>query len=187
MGLFQPRQVGFFGKLPARGDFVRAGLPEDFVAPLDLWCRACLTASRAALGEGWEPAWMVAPIWQFRLPPGACGPHAVLGLWMPSIDRARRHYPFMLCALADSPHDLAQGAGWLAAAEQAGLACLVDDAPPAPLATQLAAPVAEAPAPAPGWWTDGGTHVRAQRYDISGLIPPHEAGAMLRDAAPAEF
>lgn len=187
MGRFQPRHTGFFGKLPARGDFVRAGLPEDFVAPLDIWCRECLTASRAVLGEGWEEAWMIAPIWQFLLPPGACGPHAVLGVWMPSIDRARRHYPFMLCALAESVHELAAGAAWAAAAEDSGLACVVDDAPPDQLSAQLAAPAADAPPLTPGWWTAGSTHVRPRRYDISGLLPPIEAGTMLRDASPVEF
>jgi type VI secretion system protein ImpM len=185
--LFQPSHTGFFGKLPARGDFVRAGLPEDFVAPLDLWCRECLVASRAALGDGWEDAWMVAPIWHFWLPPGACGPRAVLGIWMPGMDRARRLYPFMLCALAESLHDLAGGAAWASAAAQAGLACLVEDAPLEPLGPALAAPVAAAPLHAPGWWTEGSEHVRPRRYDISGLLPPTEAGTMLRDASPAEL
>jgi type VI secretion system protein ImpM len=185
--MFRPSHTGFFGKLPARGDFLRAGLPEDFVAPLDLWCRECLTASRAALGEDWEAAWMIAPIWQFLLPSGACGPRAVLGVWMPSIDRAQRHYPFMLCALADSVYDLTDGAAWAAAAEAAGLDCVVDDAPPERLSALLSAQVAEAPLPAHGWWTAGSENVRPQRFDITGLLPPIEAGALLRDASPAEF
>ncbi len=139
MSIFQPALTGFFGKLPARGDFLRAGLPEDVVAPLDLWCRECLTASRTALGPDWEQAWMTAPIWRFLLPPGACGARAMLGVWLPSMDKAGRHYPFMLCAVADDLAALAGGGNWLALAEAEGLAGVVEDKPHDSIATALQA------------------------------------------------
>jgi len=183
---FSPAVTGFFGKLPARGDFVRAGLPEDFVAPWDGWSRAILAASRAALGEAWEPAWMNAPIWRFLLPAGACGPRAVLGVWLPSVDRVGRHFPLALCALAETVPDLAGGGAWLAAAEAAGLAGVVEDAKPAALAAALAVPVADAPGLATGWWTDGSPLVAARRLAADALIPLDFAARMLRDPAPAE-
>ncbi|MGH7155184.1 MAG: type VI secretion system-associated protein TagF, partial [Acetobacteraceae bacterium] len=37
---------GLFGKLPARGDFIRIGLPRDFTDPWDEWLRLVLSASR---------------------------------------------------------------------------------------------------------------------------------------------
>ena len=46
------RGRGFFGKLPARGDFVRAGLPRDFVDPWDAWLQRVLAGSRDAAGRG---------------------------------------------------------------------------------------------------------------------------------------
>ncbi|MDE1882350.1 MAG: type VI secretion system-associated protein TagF [Rhodospirillales bacterium] len=184
MSVFRPASVGCFGKLPARGDFVRAGLTEDVVAPLDLWCRECLAASRAALGVDWEQAWMSAPIWHFLLPPGACGAQSLLGAWLPSMDKAGRHYPFILCAAGDG---LAQGGNWLALAEAEGLAGVVEDKPHEAIAAALARPMADAPLPPPGWWTEGSPLVRPQRFEIPGLLPATtHAGAMLRDHQAAE-
>ncbi|MBU6419100.1 MAG: type VI secretion system-associated protein TagF [Proteobacteria bacterium] len=187
MSAFQPALTGFFGKLPARGDFLRAGLPEDLVAPLDLWCRECLAESRAAMGEGWEQAWMTAPIWHFLLPPGACGNRAMLGVWLPSMDKAGRHYPFILCAVADDLAGLADGGNWLALAEAEGLAGVVEDKPHEAIAAALASPMADAPVPPPGWWTEGSPLVHPRRFDIRGLLPAiTHASAMLRDHQAAE-
>ena len=187
MKRFRPALKGFFGKLPARGDFVRAGLPEEVVAPLDLWCRKCIIASRAALGADWEQAWMTAPIWRFLLPRGACGASALLGVWLPSMDKTGRHYPFVLCAVADDVSVLAAGGNWLALAEAEGLAGVVADKPHATIASALQAPVAPAPLPAPGWWTQGNKLVQPQRLDIPALLPAAtHARVMLRDTQAAE-
>ncbi len=183
--MFQPALTGFFGKLPARGDFLRAGLPEDAVEPLDLWCRDCLTQSRADLGAAWEPAWMSAPIWYFFLPNGACGARAMLGVWLPSMDKAGRHYPFILAALADDPAALGQGGAWLALAQAEGLAGVVDDKPHEAIAAGLAAPVEDVALPPIGWWTEGSPLVRPCRFEMPGLLPAAtHAGAMLRDLQP---
>jgi type VI secretion system protein ImpM len=183
---FRPRTVGYFGKLPAKGDFLRASLPEDFIAPLDAWCRDCLASSRAALGERWDEAWMSAPVWRFLLPAGACGAQAVLGVWLPSMDRVGRHFPFMLCALADSVVDLEQGGAWAEAAEAAGLDGVVEDLPQDSIAAALRLPVADSALHGPGWWTEGSPFVKPRRFEISGLLPAQYAGAMLRDPEVAE-
>ena len=44
--------AGFYGKLPARGDFVRAGLPRDFTDPWDDWLQSVIAGSRALVGDG---------------------------------------------------------------------------------------------------------------------------------------
>ncbi|MGE4481436.1 type VI secretion system-associated protein TagF [Acidocella sp.] len=187
MSIFQPSLTGFFGKLPAHGDFLRARLPEDLVTPLDLWCRECLNRSRAAMGMDWEQAWMTAPIWRFLLPPGACGGRAVLGVWLPSMDKVGRHYPFILAAMAADPDALAQGGNWLALAEAEGLAGVVEDKPHEAIAAALTNPVTTAPVPPPGWWTEGSPLVLPQRYDIPNLLPATtHASAMLRDHQTAE-
>jgi len=189
MGNFAPAVTGLFGKLPARGDFVRAGLPEDFVAPWDFWCREMMAASRAELGEAWADAWMEAPIWHFLLPPGACGPLAALGVWLPSVDKVGRHFPLALCALSPSAVDLCDGADWLMAAEEAGLAGVLEDVPHEALAARLAEPVSDRMTPEDGaclWWTEGAPNVAPARRIVAGLLPVSLAGAMLRDAAPTE-
>jgi type VI secretion system protein ImpM len=187
MADFQPSAVGFFGKLPAKGDFLRAGLPEEFVAPLDLWSREVLNASRAALADDWEAAWMTAPVWRFLLPPGACGPYAVLGVWLPSIDRVGRHYPFVLAALAPSMLELETGLNWQDGAEAAGLGGVVEDWPPETIAEALRALPTDATPLTPGWWTEGSPLVAPQRQDVTTLLPAaSHAGLMLRDSATLE-
>jgi type VI secretion system protein ImpM len=190
MGNFAPAITGLFGKIPSRGDFVRAGLPEDFVAPWDYWCREMMAASRAELGEDWLDAWLEAPIWRFLLPPGACGANAVLGVWLPGMDKVGRHFPLALCALAPSVIDLDYGAAWLDAAEEAGLAGVLDDVPHETLAERLLAPVPDLITPESGaalWWTQGSPRVQPTQHAISGLLPTSLAGAMLRDAAIPEL
>jgi len=185
MSGFSPATVGYFGKLPAKGDFLRAGLPEDFVSAWDGWCRDFLTATRAALGEAWEQAWMEAPIWHFLLPAGACGAQAVLGVWIASIDKVGRHFPFTAVALAASSIDLEAGGGWLEMAEEVAFSGVVEDAPHEDFAARLAAPVAKAMLSGPGWWTEGSPLVAARGLDIDGLPPPVIAPEMLKDAAQA--
>jgi len=187
MGYFRPSSFGYFGKLPARGDFVRAGLHEDFVTAWDLWCRDMMATSRAELGDDWEAAWMQAPIWRFLLPAGACGGQAVLGVWLPSIDKVGRHFPLTLCALADSSIDLEDGAAWADAAQATGLAGVLDDAPHESILPALESPVADATLQGAGWWTEGGPLVKPKRFEIAGLLPLTLSGEMLRDVSFTEL
>jgi type VI secretion system protein ImpM len=183
-GRFRPSLTGLFGKLPARGDFVRANLPEDFVERWDGWCRESLAASRDALGDAWLGAWLEAPVWRFLLPAGTCGAQAVLGVWLPSVDKVGRYFPLALCALAPSVMELAEGAAWLDGAEAAGLDGVINDAPHDMLAARLGLQVADAALPEEGtamWWTSGGPQVRPQHRQVRGLPPASFAAAMLRD------
>lgn len=175
---------GFFGKLPSRGDFVGTGLPRSVLDPWEAWVAEAMTASRALLGEAWMDAWMEAPVWRFALPGGACGPDALLGLVLPSVDRVGRTFPLLVAALfparAPAPQP-AGGAAFLDAAEAAARDAIADDLAPDALAARLAA----APPPAAGdpagpdalWWTEGAPTVPAQRLAASGLpaMPAHAA------------
>jgi type VI secretion system protein ImpM len=185
MTTFAPSAIGYFGKLPARGDFVGAGVAEAFLAPWDGWCRGFLAASRDGLGAGWEPAWMEAPIWHFLLPAGACGPLAVLGVWLASMDRVGRHFPFAACAFAESSVDLEAGGEWLARAEAVALSGVVEDASHEDFLARLSAPVPLSLLSGPGWWTEGSPLVQPRRLDLYGLPPLEMAAGMLRDGAPA--
>jgi type VI secretion system protein ImpM len=186
--------VGLFGKIPARGDFVRAGLPRDFVQPWDDWLQQVIAGSKAQLGERWVPAWMEAPIWRFALPGGMCGTAPVFGVWMPSVDRAGRHFPLTL-AMVVAPGDARaaeMALGWLPQAEAAGLAALSDDLAPEAVAARLAPDgawpdVAAAPdlsALANGqavWWTEGAPLVPAGHCTTPAL-PDVDAFMKMLDA-----
>lgn len=133
--------IGFCGKLPARGDFVTAGLPRRFTEAWYDWVQPVMAASRRTLGENWDAAWLEAPIWRFALSPGICGPDSVLGLWMPSVDRVGRHFPLTFAALADNADPallIREGGGFLAAAEGLGIEALARDLAPDTLAARLA-------------------------------------------------
>ncbi len=171
--------VGFFGKIPARGDFVRAGLPRSFTDPWDAWLEVVIAGSRELLGPRWLPAWMEAPIWHFALPAGQCGPAPVLGVWMPSVDAAGRHFPLTLACVGAQPADRE---AWLAAAEAVGLRALQEDLPPEEIAQLLTAPGdagAGDAAEVAFWWTEGSPFVPAMRLALAGLPEPAGFAAML--------
>lgn len=198
-----PAPAGLFGKLPARGDFVRAGLPRGFVQPWDDWLQRVIAGSRAELGERWLPAWMEAPIWRFLLPAGMCGDAPVLGLWMPSVDRAGRHFPLTLASVLPTDLPEAQrGADFLARAEAAGLAALQYELAPEAVMTRLAPETSllEPPAALPDlgalaarqalWWTDGSPLVTPGERRLMALPSVGEFITMLDEtsttgAAPA--
>ncbi len=81
-------QAGFWGKLPARGDFVGRGLPEPFRRRWDRWAAAHLAGR-----EGWPPGGL-----RLRI---ASGGRAAAGLVLPSADAVGRRFPLALFLLAD--------------------------------------------------------------------------------------
>ena len=99
--------VGFYGKLPSRGDFVRSGLPRDFTDRWDDWLQSVMAGSRSLMGDAWLPAFLEAPVWRFALPRGLCGERAALGVMLPSVDKAGRYFPLTFAALP--PDDDALG------------------------------------------------------------------------------
>ena len=174
--------AGIYGKLPARGDFVCQRLPRAFTEPWDDWIAAVLSASREALGAAWLPAWLEAPVWRFALAGGVCGPRDVLGLMLPSVDRAGRYFPLAFAALFSpaAPDAAADGgadgdAAWLGRCEAAGRAALDQDADPDAILELMGPPPTLAPRARAGsrWWTEGGP-----------LVPPGRiACAAMPDAA----
>lgn len=160
--------AGFYGKLPARGDFVCQRLPRAFTEPWDAWVAAVLAGSLEVLGPGWLAAWLEAPVWRFALAAGLCGPQAALGLMLPSVDRAGRYFPLAFAALfPDGAEDeSADGySAWLGRCEAAGRAALDEDAAPDTLLALMGPTPAAAPRLPDGsrWWTEGGPRVSPGR------------------------
>ncbi len=183
--------AGLFGKLPARGDFVRESLPRDFTDSWDDWWQRGLADTQARWRDEWQDAWLEAPVWRFLLPPGLCGRSGMLGLWLPSVDKVGRYSPLTIAAAAPCdwlPH-VAEMTSFLAAAEEAGRDALEYDLAPADLLERIQAAFVAAEAPAselrfvPGctaWWTDGGPRVVA-RFETSTALPEGCAFAALID------
>ncbi|MFK3974373.1 type VI secretion system-associated protein TagF [Pseudomonas sp. NPDC087358] len=99
--------LGFYGKLASRGDFVSRGLPQSFIQPWDTWLAAGLHVSQQQLGEDWLDAYLVSPLWRFVLAAGVCGPEAVVGVLMPSIDRVGRYFPLTVAQTLEPERSLA--------------------------------------------------------------------------------
>jgi type VI secretion system protein ImpM len=86
-------EVGFYGKLPSHGDFLRRRMSDAFVGVWDPWLQDCIAASRSALGERWLDVYLTSPAWRFACAGGVCGAAPVVGLMVPSVDRVGRYFP----------------------------------------------------------------------------------------------
>ena len=184
--------AGLFGKLPARGDFVRENLPRDFTDAWDAWWLRGLADTQLRPREEWCAAWLEAPVWRFLLPPGLCGRKGVLGLWLPSVDKAGRYYPLTIAAAAST--DWAPYAGAmmdaLTAWEQAGRDALEYDLAPIELLQRIqaafeagvsaASSMHFVPAQAT-WWTEGGPRVFPRVENGSALPEGARFAALIDD------
>ena len=124
-------EVGFYGKLPSHGDFLRRRVPDAFVAVWDGWLQECLLASRTALADRWLDVYLTSPAWRFVSGAGALGPQPLIGLMVPSVDRVGRY--FHLTFVATLPEDVSvpgaaeSGAAFLDRAEQLAVETLAAD------------------------------------------------------------
>ena len=101
-----PAPAGWFGKMPALGDFAGRRLPAEWIEAWDGWLQRELVRSHAALGDDdWLSLYLVAPVRRFWLAPGLLAPPAWLGVLMPSVDSVGRHFPFTLATALPPGHD----------------------------------------------------------------------------------
>lgn len=121
---------GWFGKLPAVGDFVQRRLPADVVERWDGWLAQAVDDSRRALDADWLPRYLSAPIWAWAWSPGMVDAAWWFGVLMPSVDAVGRYFPLVVALDADGlPGDAAGWSAlgrWYDAAAQAALAGLRD-------------------------------------------------------------
>lgn len=118
---------GWYGKLPALGDFASRRLPPRFVEPWDHWLAAGLASWREA-DEAWLDTFLAAPTWRFAL--GAGVPFAqspgYVGVLMPSVDRVGRYFPLTVVRARGTFESEAPQA-WLTALEGLAVAALHED------------------------------------------------------------
>jgi type VI secretion system protein ImpM len=134
---------GLFGKLPAKRDFIALGVSSSFLAAYEPWLQGGLSASRLALGSGWQDAYLKAPIWRFWFGGAYCGTTAA-GAFMPSVDGVGRYFPLTVFALAEPgaaipPPELDPQEAWFATAEDFLLRALEAEASYETVAQALAA------------------------------------------------
>lgn len=144
-------KTGIFGKHPAFGDFIGAGMSKPMQVALEEWMGAVLPRVRDNLGEVWQPFYDIALPLRFWLgegvvPAAVGGP--VAGVLVFSHDKVGRRFP--LIALVEGaqmpPPVLVPDQSWYAAlqalmlehdtpetaAELAGMLSLPDGMLPAP-------------------------------------------------------
>lgn len=88
-------RLGWYGKLPASGDFVHRGLDRSHILWWDRWLQRgvadLLRSSRDA-----EAAYLRAPFWNFVLPAGLGTGFVQFGCVGPGRDRVGRSFPLVL-------------------------------------------------------------------------------------------
>lgn len=126
----RPR-IGFFGKLPTKGDFVTRRLTRGFTDPWDRWLQNAIADSRRQLGDGWLDSYLISPMWRFALSPGVCGEGAWCGVLMPSVDRVGRYFPLTLAQPMDGGMNavslFTEASDWFSAVEDLALAALNEE------------------------------------------------------------
>ena len=91
-------KLGFYGKVPIKGDFISRHLPRSFIDPWDQWLQESIATSRTQLNDQWLDSYLTSPIWRFALSKGVCDDNTWVGVMMPSVDRVGRYFPLALAA-----------------------------------------------------------------------------------------
>lgn len=126
---------GWYGKLPALGDFASRRLAPEWIAQWDAWLAAGLHQLREAAPDTWLENYLASPAWRFALLPGSLpdgsGEGLRVGVLVPSVDRVGRYFPLVVVSAPLSrPVDGAQVAAlwhWAGQLEDIAVQALQDD------------------------------------------------------------
>lgn len=94
--------VGWFGKLPAVGDFAGRGLPLDLREDVYGWFATGMARLLEQYGEQWQEAFRLAPVWHFAMSAGVWDERALVGCVAPSVDRVGRCSPLIAVRTIES-------------------------------------------------------------------------------------
>ncbi len=161
--------AGFFGKLPAKRDFVAVNAGRRFLEVWEAWLQAGVATSRQLLGAGWSDAYNRAPIWRFWLGADFCG-EAMIGAFAPSVDGVGRSFPLAVFVGEGQeslpPPELDVNEEWFEAAE----AILLDALEPGVSLEAIARKVAAMPAPS----------LQSRAGEVADLEELPEGGVLIR-------
>lgn len=120
---------GFFGKVPAFGDFLSRRVPARLRDDWEAWLASLVVSARAALGSDWPRDWLTAPLWHFVLGKEIAPPEGAAGVLIASADRVGRVFPFTVIGTAapSAGYDAAALTDWGSRAESLALDALEDD------------------------------------------------------------
>ena len=125
-------EVGFYGKLPCRGDFLQRRVPQEFVDAWDSWLQASIHESRQRLQDSWLDAYLTGPVWRFAFSSGVCGEGTYAGILVPSVDRVGRYFPLTVVAQLHADDCLlgiaCGSSSWFESAESLVLEALASEA-----------------------------------------------------------
>jgi len=96
--------VGWFGKLPAVGDFASRGLEQEEQRAIHQWIAQGMRALAQRDPEEWHHAYLVTPVWHFVINAGVWHQHAIQGCLAPSLDKVGRYSPLLIMRSFESPH-----------------------------------------------------------------------------------
>ncbi|WP_457322769.1 type VI secretion system-associated protein TagF [Roseateles sp. P5_E11] len=127
--------AGWYGKLPALGDFASRRLTPEWIAQWDGWLAAGLHQLRVDAPDTWLNDYLASPAWRFALLPGALpdgsGEGLRVGVMIPSVDRVGRYFPLVVISPPlPRPNDGAQVAAlwqWAGQIEEIAVNALHDD------------------------------------------------------------
>lgn len=98
-------QLGYYGKTPHRGDFVRFNLPQSFIKVWDDWLQQVMINGESQ-DQTWPAQYAQAPAYRFVLSSGIAGNTPWIGILKASQDKVGRRFPFCL-ALSLPEYELA--------------------------------------------------------------------------------
>jgi type VI secretion system protein ImpM len=102
MDALTPQSIGWYGKLPSRGDFVGRGMPRPWLHAWDDWLQHGLAFAAQQLGTmALRERLMAMPPWQCVVLPQQHDQAAWCGVVAPSTDRVGRLFPLLLAEAYD--------------------------------------------------------------------------------------
>jgi type VI secretion system protein ImpM len=125
--------AGWYGKLPALGDFASRRLDADWIARWDEWLAAGLARLQAQRPQQWLDDYLASPAWRFALWPGAIAGDADfrVGVLVPSVDRVGRYFPLAITSPPIDPPATITACvrlwAWCAELEEIAVAAMRDD------------------------------------------------------------
>lgn len=185
--------TGFFGKLPAHGDFIHRGLSTHCINVWDDWLQSVVGATQEQLGNNWLDVYLTSPIWRFALSPGVIDGNLWAGISLPSVDRVGRYFPFTILgsAAAQVPATvmLTDNDDWFETMEEIALAALDGQV----VLEEMAARIQQVPLATSSAYTQarpgsgGGQRVVAMQdeEDSPGSVYPYLLDAALTASAPS--